>query len=180
MSSSGSPSPKRAPSRAADAVTVRAPIQSPASYGQWDTLRPKHPLDARPWTHPTPRRSRPTPGPRCPRPTPAHRPFSVYGIEVAALGYGMMSMYWCWRLSIESGCCSVSPKEETSRNPAIGGAYGLWQAEGSVARSLVTSPPGQDTEQQPDSNDSRHHQYMLIHSIDKDSDHTAGNGERKQ
>ena len=58
--------------------------------------------------------------------------FSVSCIVVAVLGYGMMSMYWCCRLSIESGCCSLSPKEETSRNPAIGGAYGLWQAEGSV------------------------------------------------
>ena len=56
------------------------------------------------------------------------------------------------------------------RSP-YGGPYGR-------ARSLATSPHGQDTEQQPDSNDSRHHQYMLIHSIDKDSDHTAGNGER--
>ena len=92
-----------------------------------------HPLDARPWTHPTPRPPpvRP-PAPVAPRSTPGHRPFSVSGIEVAVLGYGMMSMYWCCRLSIESGCRSVSPKEETSRNPAIGGAYGLWQAEGSV------------------------------------------------
>ena len=54
------------------------------------------------------------------------------------------------------------------RSP-YGGPYGR-------ARSLATSPHGQDTEQQPDSNDSWHHQYMLIHSIDKDSDHTAGNG----
>ena len=42
------------------------------------------------------------------------------------------------------------------------GLYGLWQARDPCARSLATSPHGQDTEQQPDSNDSRQHQYMLI------------------
>ena len=30
--------------------------------------------------------------------------FSVSCIVVAILGYGMMSMYWCCRLSFESGC----------------------------------------------------------------------------
>ena len=83
-------------------------------------------------------------------------------IVIAVLSYGMVSMYWCCWLSIASGGCSASPKEETSRNPAIGGAYGLWQARDPCARSLATSPHGQDTEQQPDSNDSRHHQCMLI------------------
>ena len=93
-----------------------------------------------------------------------HRPlaFSVSCIVVAVLSYGMVSMYWCCWLSIASGCCSASPKEETRRNPAIGGAYGLWQAGAPCARSLATSPHGQDTEQQPDSNDSRQHQYILI------------------
>ena len=106
-----------------------------------------HPLDARPDPpHPRPPPVR-SPAPVAPRPTPGHRPFSVSCIVVAVLVYGMMSMYWCCRLSIESGCRSVSPKEETSRNPAIGGAYGLWQAGDPCARSLATSPHDQDTEQ---------------------------------
>ena len=36
------------------------------------------------------------------------------------------------------------------------GLYGLWQARDPCARSLATSPHGQDTEQQPDSNDDTH------------------------
>ena len=120
--------------------------QSPHSafgfiYGKGDIVRPKRPT----------------------RPDPPHpRPPPVRSWVVAVLSYGMVSMYWCCWLSIASGGCSASPKEETSRNPAIGGAYGLWQAGDPCARSLATSPHGQDTEQQPDSNDSRQHQYMLI------------------
>ena len=47
--------------------------------------------------------------------------FSVSCIVVAILGYGMMSMYWCCRLSLESGCCSVSwPWGEVARDRAHG------------------------------------------------------------
>ena len=47
--------------------------------------------------------------------------FSVTCIVVAILGYGMMSMYWCCRLSFESGCCSVSwPWGEVARDRAHG------------------------------------------------------------
>ena len=47
--------------------------------------------------------------------------FSVSCIVVAVLGYGMMSMYWCCRLSFESGCCSVSwPWGEVARDRAHG------------------------------------------------------------
>ena len=53
--------------------------------------------------------------------------FSVSCIVVAILGYGMMSMYWCCRLSFESGCCSVSwPWGEVARDRArpYGPPYG--------------------------------------------------------
>ena len=43
-------------------------------------------------------------------------------------------------MSIASGCCSVPPKEETSRNPAIGGAYGLWQARDPCAIRRAIRP----------------------------------------
>ena len=56
--------------------------------------------------------------------------------------------------------CASKRRNVTERE--VGGAYGLWQAGDPCARSLATSPHGQDTEQQPDSNDSRQHQYMLI------------------
>ena len=106
-------------------------------------------------------------------------------IVVAVIFYGMMSMYWCCWLSNESGCCSVSPKEETPRNPAIGGACGLWQARDpcAIRRAIrpcpipchLTPRPGHRTttrfKRQPAAPIHAHH------SIAKDSDHNAGNGE---
>ena len=97
-------------------------------------------------------------------------------------------MYWCCWLSTESGLFFVSPKEETSRNPAIGGAYGLWQARDpcAIRRAIRPCPipchltpwPGHRTttrfKRQPAAPIHAHH------SIAKDSDHNAGNGETKQ
>ena len=161
MSSSGSPSPQTGSKPAGRCGHGQSPHSAFGFiYGKGDIVRPKRPTRPDP-PHPRPPPVR-SPAPVAPRPTPGHRPFSVSCIVVAVVVYGMMSMYWCCWLSIESGCCSVPLKEETSRNPAIGGAYGLWQARDPCARSLATSPHGQDTEQQPDSNDSRQHQYMLI------------------
>ena len=98
-----------------------------------------------------------------------------------------MSKYWCCWQSTESGLLFfVSPKEETSRNPAIGGAYGLWQARDpcAIRRAIRPCPipchltpwPGHRTttrfKRQPAAPIRAHH------SIAKDSDHNAGNGER--
>merc|ERR1739841_155494 len=99
-----------------------------------------------------------------------------------------MSIYWCCWLSTESGLFFVSPKEETSRNPAIGGAYGLWQARDpcAIRRAIRPCPipchltpwPGHRTttrfKREPAAPIRAHH------SIAKDSDHNAGNGETKQ
>ena len=109
-------------------------------------------------------------------------------IVVAVPVYGVMSKYWCCWQSTESGLFFVSPKEETSRNPAIGGAYGLWQARDpcAIRRAIrpcpipchLTPRPGHRTttrfKRQPAAPIHAHH------SIAKDSDHNAGNGETKQ
>ena len=60
------------------------------------------------------------------------------------------------------GLFCVSKRRNVTEPRDRWGLYGLWQARDPCARSLATSPHGQDTEQQPDSNDSRQHQYMLI------------------
>ena len=114
--------------------------------------------------------------------------FSVSCIVVAVLGYGMMSMYWCCRLSIESGCCSLSPKEETSRNGKLVGlmVFGRQRDPCAIRRAIRPCPipchltpwPGHRTttrfKRQPAAPIHAHH------SIAKDSDHNAGNGETKQ
>ena len=86
---------------------------------------------------------------------------SVSCIVVAILGYGMMSMYWCCRLSFESGCCSVSwPWGEVARDRAHGSLDCQRPYAPPIAGFRDVSSFG-DAEQPPDAIDSQQHQYML-------------------
>ena len=92
MSSSGSPSPQTGSKPAGRCGHGQSPHSAFGFiYGKGDIVRPKRPT----------------------RPDPPHpRPPPVRSWVVAVLSYGMVSMYWCCWLSIESGCCSVRLKKK--------------------------------------------------------------------